>query len=145
MHYKVLIPGLLIITACSSGGPESNETNGMSEHAKSNEENTKKYERGQKLYDIHCTSCHQQDGKGLEGTFPPLANSDYLLADKTRAIKQIINGSSGEMIVNGVTYNGLMPPPMLSNEEVCDVAYYVLNAWGNNGGDVSVEEVQQAK
>ncbi|MBK6525973.1 MAG: hypothetical protein IPG07_10755 [Crocinitomicaceae bacterium] len=77
-----------------------------------------------------------------KGAFPPLAKSDYLLADKNRAIKQIINGSSGEMVVNGETYNSIMPPQPVNDEEIRDVMNYILNSWGNNGGEVTLEEVK---
>ncbi len=80
-----------------------------------------------------CVTCHMQDGKGQAGVFPPLANSDYLMGDRKRAILQVLNGATGEMVVNGVTYNGVMPPMglSLSDEQIADVLNYVMNNWGN--------------
>src|SRR5688572_26375818 len=101
-----------------------------------------KYASGYDVYQKNCIACHQAEGEGVKGAFPPLAKSDYLLADKNRAIKQIIHGSSGEMIVNGETYNTIMPPQPVSDEEVRDVMNYILNAWGNDGGEVTLEEVK---
>src|SRR5687768_10521933 len=60
-------------------------------------------ERGKEVYNNQCITCHMEKGEGIEGAFPPLAKSDYLMADKKRAIKQILEGASGEMVVNGVT------------------------------------------
>jgi len=99
-------------------------------------------ERGKEVYDINCTSCHMEKGDGLEGAFPPLAKSDYLMADKARSIKQILNGASGEMVVNGKTYNGEMPAMDLTDEQVSDVLNYVRNSWGNKGGAVTPAEVK---
>ncbi|HZI25535.1 MAG TPA: cytochrome c [Chryseolinea sp.] len=99
-------------------------------------------ERGKEVYDINCTSCHMEKGEGLEGAFPPLAKSDYLMADKARSIKQILNGASGEMVVNGKTYNGEMPAMDLTDEQVSDVLNYVRNSWGNKGGAVTPAEVK---
>jgi len=103
------------------------------------------FPEGEIVYQKSCVACHQADGKGVENVFPPLANSDYLLADKNRAIHQIIFGSSGEMTVNGKMYNTIMPPQGLSDIEVRDVMNYVLNAWGNNAGEVTLKEVEKVR
>jgi mono/diheme cytochrome c family protein len=100
------------------------------------------YAAGEAVYKKTCVACHQADGKGMEGAFPPLAGSDYLLADKNRAIAQVIHGSEGEITVNGKVYTGVMPPQAITDEEVRDVINYVLNSWGNDGGEVTLEEVQ---
>lgn len=39
---------------------------------------------GRELYAINCQSCHMEQGEGLEGVYPPLAKSDYLMADKKK-------------------------------------------------------------
>jgi len=102
---------------------------------------------GAKIYKEKCMVCHQENGKGIEGTFPPLANSDYLLADKERAIIQTITGSKKPIIVNGIEYPGntMTTVPDLSNEEIAKVVSYVLNSWGNNGGIVTPEDVEKAR
>lgn len=140
-----LIVALLFLVSCGASQNHSGKESNPSSHVESSEETKTKFSHGEEIYSAHCAACHQPDGNGLEGTFPPLADSDYLMADKTRAIKQIINGSSGEMIVNGNTYNGIMPSPQLTDEEVQSVTYFILNAWGNNGGDVSLDEVKKAR
>ena len=56
---------------------------------------------GEALYAQHCSACHQVNGTGLKGAFPPLANSDYLFADKARAVQTVIQGISGPIEVNG--------------------------------------------
>ena len=102
-----------------------------------------KYAAGKAVYDKSCISCHQSDGLGMEGVFPPLADSDYLLEDKSRAARQVFHGLKGEITVNGETYDGIMPPQELSAEEVKDVINYVLNSWGNDGGEITLEEVEK--
>jgi nitrite reductase (NO-forming) len=99
-------------------------------------------ERGKEVYNSQCITCHMEKGEGLEGAFPPLAKSDYLMADKKRAVKQILEGVTGEMVVNGVTYNGEMPAIDLTDEQVSDVLNYVRNSWGNKGGAVTPTEVK---
>jgi nitrite reductase (NO-forming) len=100
-------------------------------------------EKGKRIYAQACFACHQAEGQGLAGVFPPLAKSDYLMADKARAIRGIIKGVTGEMTVNGVKYNGVMPPVMLNDEQIAHVLTFVRNSWGNTGDIVTVEEVQK--
>lgn len=100
---------------------------------------------GRELYSINCQSCHMEQGEGLEGVYPPLAKSDYLMADKKRAIRVVINGVSGAMKVNGITYEGEMQGYPLSDKEVADVLNYIRNSFGNKGGVTTPAEVAAAK
>jgi cytochrome c len=88
-------------------------------------------ERGKIVYNDMCVTCHLTNGKGVPRAFPPLADSDYLRNNQTESIKGIKNGVSGEMIVNGTTYNSVMAPLGLSDQEVADVINYINNSWGN--------------
>ena len=88
-------------------------------------------ERGKLVYDDMCITCHLPDGKGVPRAFPPLADSDYLRENQTESIKAAKYGMSGEIKVNGITYNSTMAPLGLSNEEVADVINYINNSWGN--------------
>lgn len=93
-----------------------------------------------------CFTCHQANGQGLAPAFPPLANADYLLENKYRAIHQTIHGSQEPITVNGTTYPGkVMTVVQMTDQEVADVVNYILNSWGNNGGTVSVEEVTKVR
>jgi len=93
-----------------------------------------------------CFTCHQQNGQGLAGQFPPLAGSDWVLGDKERLIKISMYGLMGEIEVNGVKYNNVMAPPgippgSLTDEQIASVLTYIRNDWGNSASSVSVEEV----
>lgn len=102
--------------------------------------------RGKDVYSTYCVACHQADGKGLETVFPPLAKSDYLLADKKRSIKQVIHGANDPITVNGVKYTTpMMGFGSLSDEQIADVLNYVRNSWGNKGDIVKTEEVKKAR
>ena len=99
--------------------------------------------RGKEVYASYCITCHMEAGEGIESVYPPLAKSDYLMADKKRTIVQVMNGVSGEMKVNGVVYNGEMTSFGLSDEEVSDVVNYIRNSFGNKdkGGPVKPADV----
>jgi mono/diheme cytochrome c family protein len=101
--------------------------------------------RGQEIYITNCASCHMEMGEGLEGVFPPLAKSDYLMADKKRSIVQILKGVSGPMKVNNVMYDGEMTAFDLTDQEVSDVLNYVRNSFGNKGAAVLPSEVAAAR
>lgn len=101
--------------------------------------------RGKEIYTAQCLSCHQELGEGIEDVYPPLAKSDYLMADKKRSIQQTLRGVSGEISVNGKTYNGEMSGFDLTDQEVSDVLNYVRNTWGNKGAAVTPEEVAAAR
>jgi mono/diheme cytochrome c family protein len=98
--------------------------------------------RGEQIYKTKCIVCHQADGKGLPGAFPPLSGSDYLLADKVRAVAQVLNGSNMEITVNKLKYTTPMPPQVDNKEDAVAVINYVLNNFGNKGGTVTLEEVK---
>lgn len=104
-----------------------------------------KFPRGAKIYKEKCIICHMANGEGITGAFPPLKNSDYLFADKVRAVSQTLNGSQIPMVVNGVTYVAPMTPQVSTKEDAVAVINYVLNAWGNKGGTVSMEDVKNVK
>lgn len=91
-------------------------------------------QRGQEIYSDFCVTCHMESGEGVPNVFPPLAASDYLLENRAAAIRAVKYGQSGEITVNGVTYNNMMMELGLTDEEVADVMNYVLHSWGNNGG-----------
>ncbi|MBT8307484.1 MAG: cytochrome c [Maribacter sp.] len=100
-------------------------------------------ERGSEIYADFCVTCHKENGEGVPYTFPPLANSDYLLQKRAESIKGVKYGRQGELIVNGVTYNNTMAPLGLEDEEVVDVMNYILNSWGNSSDKmVTLEEVK---
>ncbi len=94
------------------------------------------------LYLAHCGACHQADGTGLPGAFPPLAASDYIIGNPSRLLEATIKGMSGPLTVNGEEYNNVMPAvAYLSDAELATILTYVLNSWGNANGSITVEQV----
>jgi len=97
---------------------------------------------GQKVFAAACMACHQANGQGLPGAFPPLAGSDFLKADPSRAIGIVLHGLTGPVTVNGKEFNSVMPPmTQLSDAEVADALTYVMNSWGNDFGVVTAADV----
>ena len=100
--------------------------------------------RGREIYVKNCFICHQLNGQGLPGSFPPLAASDFL-RDEERTIRALCEGLSGEITVQGRKYSGSMAPIVLDDAEVADVLTYVLNSWGNAGGAVTPGRVKEVR
>ena len=99
---------------------------------------------GQTTYLQNCAACHQPDGKGLAGAFPPLADADWLKGKTPAEVATtVLTGLQGELVVNGNTYNSVMPAQShLSDAEIADAVNYILNNWGNPGGSITAEEVK---
>jgi nitrite reductase (NO-forming) len=102
-------------------------------------------EFGKQKYMQTCFACHQAEGQGVPNAFPPLAKSDFLNADVDRAIDIVLHGKTGEITVNGKTYNSVMTQQMLSVEEIANVLTYVYNSWGNSGKVVTKDMVDKVK
>ncbi len=98
-------------------------------------------EFGRVVFTNNCAACHQPEGQGIKGAFPPLAKSDYLMADKARSIKILLHGLEGKVTVNGEDYNSVMPALDLNDEDVANVLTFIRNSWGNKGEAVSSDEV----
>ena len=149
--FFVLLTALSVaFTACSGGGEKANtsekqevmQTPEPEQEATADDAMAAQMKRGEEIFKTKCIACHQADAKGIPGAFPPLAQSDYLLADPVRAVAQTLNGSHEEMVVNGVTYNAPMTPQVDTKEDAVAVINYVLNNFGNDGGYVTMEDVK---
>ena len=93
--------------------------------------------KGPRLYS-QCAACHQSDGSGLPGAFPPLAESEWVNGDERRIVKLLLWGLNGEIQVKGNTYNGNMPSyNSMKDEEIRIIASYVRTHFGNESGIVS--------
>ena len=131
MKKKILIPGLsllLLITFSFQDGKKAESI-----------------KRGELVYNQLCIACHQSNGEGIPGAFPPLAQADYLLDDIDRGIRAVKYGLQGEIVVNGQTYNSIMTSQQLTDEEAADVLNYVLNSWGNSYDYISPERVSNVQ
>ena len=99
--------------------------------------------RGEEAYLANCAACHQPNGEGLRGVFPPLAQSDFLERDRREVLEVALFGLSGPVTVNGVEYNNVMPSMgHLGDRQLADTLTYVFKSWGNDLAAVSVDEVE---
>lgn len=102
------------------------------------------YQQGEILYNHYCANCHIEDGTGLKGLIPPLANADWVKNNPTEMACLIRNGMKGEIVVNGKTYNQEMVGfPQLTRYELANIINYINQAWGNDYGTVKVTDIKE--
>jgi glucose/arabinose dehydrogenase/mono/diheme cytochrome c family protein len=101
---------------------------------------------GKAVYDSYCLPCHMANGLGAPGMNPPLAGTDYVLGDKVRLIKVIIEGLSDPIEINGEIYQNVMPSQsFLSDKQIADVLTYVRQSFGNNASEITIDEVKNVR
>ena len=89
---------------------------------------------GKQAYEMVCFGCHQTNGKGIPGAFPPLAGSPWVSGDPERIAKIVLHGLTGSITLDGLTYHAEMPPQgsLLDDTALAHVLTYVRNSWGNS-------------
>jgi mono/diheme cytochrome c family protein len=99
---------------------------------------------GAAVYTTNCSSCHQTDGRGIAGAFPPLADNAFVRGNPDAVIRIVKYGQSGKLAVNGVAYDGTMPrwSQLISDREIAAVVTYIRTSWNNHAGAVSLADVR---
>lgn len=140
MKYLLILATALILTSCRDEKKQAPTGNyGLGANEKTPLE--KSVATGKEIYGELCVTCHMPNGKGVPGSFPPLNPSDWLTDKRKESIHAVKYGLKGEIIVNGQTYNNVMLPLGLDDQEVADVMNYTIQTW-NKGDVVTLEEVK---
>ncbi len=103
---------------------------------------------GASVYAGNCAACHQAQGQGITGTFPPLADSHWVTqGDGRMAAAIVLRGLQGTVKVQGATYEGHMPAfaGQLSDAEIAAVVTHIRRSWGNDAAAVSAEAVADVR
>ncbi len=99
---------------------------------------TNTYAQGELLYKQYCGQCHMDDGSGLGANIPPLANSDYLSQNLTNLPCMIRYGIKEPLVVNGVTYNQVMPGNLeVAGSDMANIINYIGQKW--YGKDITID------
>ena len=102
--------------------------------------------QGLAVYQRTCQTCHQATGRGMPGTFPPIAGSEIINGDKRKLIRLVLHGLQGPITVAGQRYNNVMPPwKSLSDAEMAAVLTYERSNFGNSSSAVTAEEVARER
>ena len=131
---------LFIIFLFSACGTGSGEGNTYAEKVKYRQY----FNNGRRLYLDHCSNCHQKDGTGLKRLYPQIKDSDYFQQDPERTVCLIRNGQTGEIFVNGISFNQPMPAnPDLSNLEIAELTTYLYGMWGEGDSIFTPSQVNE--
>lgn len=134
MKYSILICVTVLSLLSCKNETQKTETSLIPESEKTFSQESpleQSIKRGEAVYIDFCKRCHMPNGKGVGTTYPPLAGSNWLEEKRKESIHSVKFGLNGEIQVNGKTYNNVMTPLGLSDDEVADVMNYVMNSWGN--------------
>lgn len=103
-------------------------------------------ERGKKLYETYCLTCHQPDGEGVPKLNPPLIKTSYVTGDKKKLIKWVLQGTTDKIEIDGKFYsNNMAPQNFLKDEEIADVLTYIRNSFGNKATAVTPVEIKTVR
>jgi len=100
---------------------------------------------GKKLFSANCVTCHQANGQGQPGQFPPLAGSEFVLGDASnRLIAIVLKGLQGPVQVKGQAFNNAMQPweGQYTDQQLAAILSYVRSDWGNNAPEIPPEAVK---
>jgi mono/diheme cytochrome c family protein len=143
-RFAAALAVMLLLAACAkNAGDESAKTADATAVAN----NPASASDGAVIYDANCSSCHQPDGRGMSGAFPPLAGNPVVTGNPTAVIAIVKNGLDGRVEVNGQFYSGIMPrwKGVLTDEQIAAAISYIRSSWHNRASGVSVSQVEAIK
>lgn len=97
-------------------------------------------------YQTVCITCHQAEGQGVPGAFPPLAGSEWLLGNPEIPVRVVLLGLTGPIEVKGAKFNSVMPPPPgLTDESIAVAISYARTHFGNHASEVHADLVMAVR
>jgi mono/diheme cytochrome c family protein len=101
---------------------------------------------GNQLYKKYCLTCHQEDGSGVRGNFPPFIGNEKITGPSNDLIRIVLFGLEGPIVVNGKDYNQPMPAQdNLNDKQIADVLSYIRYKWGNKASPILPKEVGKVR
>jgi mono/diheme cytochrome c family protein len=151
---KVVFSLLLFVFAvsCQSNGEKkriaSSNSQQLSQEINNDHstERTKNVQRDNAIYKKYCLVCHQADGSGVPGMYPPLGPGSWVGKDPKELVMILTKGLSGKVEVNGEIYKNAMPAQsQLTDQEIADVLTYIRSYFGNNFDPVNADFVRKVR
>jgi mono/diheme cytochrome c family protein len=101
-------------------------------------------ERGKKVFLANCQTCHQANGLGVPGQYPPLAGSEFTNGGSKRMAMIVMKGLHGPVTVKGQKFGTAVMQPWdktLTDKQISEVMTYERSAWGNKASAVVPEQI----
>jgi mono/diheme cytochrome c family protein len=144
MSIPLLIVLFWSMTAC--GGQSTQNKGTVVENTETSGLQAMQDHPGKRVYDQYCKACHMADGSGLRGMHPPLINNKTVNGKTDKLIEVTMKGMSGKVVIDGVEYNGIMPPHShLTDKQIADVLTYIRQSFSNNSGAVTQADVAKLR
>lgn len=142
-----LLVGLLFAAGCGGGAEGADQSADNSASAEAAPVADVATDDGERVYGTVCVTCHQADGAGIDGAFPPLAGSAVAVGEADVSIKIVLSGLTGTMTRGGTSYNGMMTPwaSTLSDADIAAVLTYVRSNFGNSADAVTEAQVAEVR
>src|ERR1700745_1740006 len=102
------------------------------------------HNRGKKVFSSNCQTCHQANGVGVSGQYPPLAGSEFTTGGSRRMAMIVMKGVQGPVTVKGQQFGAAVMQPWdktLTDKQIADVMTYERSEWGNNASPVAPEQI----
>jgi len=102
------------------------------------------HDRGKRVFSANCQTCHQANGLGVPGQYPPLAGSEFTNGGSRRMGMIVLKGLQGPVKVKGQQYGSAVMQPWdktLTDQKIADVMTYERSDWGNNASPVTAEQI----
>ena len=143
MRFFVAVAAIAACAACAKGSHAA----ALASASAAAQKNPASASDGATVYVANCSSCHQANGEGMPGAFPPLAQNPVVTGNPVAVVAIVKDGLSGRVDVNGQAYSGIMPrwKGVLSDEQIAAVITYVRSSWKNSAPGVSISDVQAVK
>jgi len=101
-------------------------------------------DRGKKIFSANCQTCHQANGQGVPGQYPPLAGSEFTTGGSRRPAMIVMKGLQGPVKVKGQQYGTAVMQPWdktLTDQKIADVLTYERSEWGNQASPVTADQI----
>jgi mono/diheme cytochrome c family protein len=102
------------------------------------------HDRGKKIFSANCQTCHQANGLGVPGQYPPLAGSEFTTGGSRRPAMIVLKGLQGPVTVKGQKFGTAVMQPWdktLTDQKIADVLTYERSEWGNSASPVTAEQI----
>jgi mono/diheme cytochrome c family protein len=103
---------------------------------------------GKALFSANCITCHQANGEGVPGQYPPLAGSEVETGDATNQfIAIVLKGLQGPVEIKGKPFNNSMQAweGQYTDQQLASILTYVRSDWGNNAPAITADMVKQMR
>src|ERR1043166_3369765 len=126
------------------GGPPPPKKGGGAAGQQQEQAALSPHDRGKKIFAANCQTCHQANGQGVPGQYPPLDGSEFTTGGSRRLGMIVLKCLRGPVKVKGQQYGSAVMQPWdktLTDQKIADVMTYERSEWSNKATEVTAEQI----